>query len=299
MAEQNNESFPAISFGYRSGGTMTSQQNDLPRSPVPLIAEWPADQIVQLWKSTLQQIVCTLQARTNYIAPPERKLTRWPDLALTFEEYNAWRQAGDRQRKASDPAGEPRRTEPPTAAQKKQSEARSRLLAAAHAGVRRGLICVPLAGWDCLTLQHQQGMHMALDIADRVRCQTDRRQRVVEHEGRPVLLADHHALSEQASAAIDDIATQLGHFGMGELLSIASNYKMTWIMLTRQFGTRPPGDHHLLVQRQPISLATADSVRLTATAAFADLYAARHNRAIHRAAALRREGYIPASHRYA
>jgi hypothetical protein len=278
---------------------MTSQQSDPPRSPVPMIAEWPADQIVQLWKSTLQQIVVTLQARAIYIAPPDRKLTRWPDLALTFEEYNAWREAGDRQRKPTDHASEVRRTEPPTAAQKKETEARSRLLAAAHTAVRRGLVCVPLAGWDCLTLQHQQGIHMALDIADRVRCQTDRRQRVVEHEGRPALVADHHALSEQASAAIDDIAARLGHFGMGELLSIASNYKMTWIMLTKQFGTRPPGDHYLLVQRQPISLATADSVRLAATAAFADLYAARHNRAIHRAAALRRAGYIPVSHRYA
>jgi hypothetical protein len=266
------------------------------RPPVPLVAEWPADQIVQVWKSSLQQIVNALQTRIGYIAPTERKLTRWPDTALTFEEYNAWRADGDRQRKHSN---EPRAATPPTADQKRLRETRSGLLAAAHSAVRRALVCVALAGWDCLTLRYQQGIHMALDVADRVRCQADRKQHVIERNGLPLLLPDQHALSEQASAAIDDLAMQLGHFGMGELLSIASNFKMTWVLLTRQHRTPPPSDHPWLVQRQPIALATADPVRLAATAAFADLYAARHNKAILRADALRREGYIPASRRYA
>lgn len=281
----------------------------MPSLPLPEpLHIWPPSVTAGLWVRVLRMITTALQTRATYDSPEPVGLTCWPNENITFEDYNRWRSEGDRQRRTVTDRDKGGLTDEERARRKTQREARSRHMRETHEAVCTALVTVSVGGWDLLLLEHQEGIHIALDVLDGVRCRTTAGF-IVEYGDRPVLASSQHLASSDlatvrglALGTEPDHLNGLGHSGMGELLSIASNYLASWTYLQQPTAPDPRSQAGAAILRQRVPHALLYDNQ-TVKAAMLLRQAVDERR---REAEARRIYYsrsrptqLPASHRYA
>jgi hypothetical protein len=238
--------------------------------PEPLYL-WSPQIKAGLWKRALQMIAETLHVRAEYESPVP--LTRWPHAEISFPDYDKWRSQGDRQRRAVGPR-DPTITKEEAERRRRERERRSPKMREIHEQVCTVLICVALTGWELLVIKNNEGLHIALDIHDGVRCKIDRAGFVAENGSQPVLvtadgLTEYHRnlVRRLAIGEPPEYLNGLGHYGMGELLDTGANYLASWTYLQQPSSPDPrsPEGRAILKQRPPLALLSdSEAVKLAA-----------------------------------
>ena len=275
--------------------------------PEPLHV-WPPHITAGLWRRVLRMTADTLQTRAGYHAPGPSGLTRWPHPEITFDDYEQWRSHGDRQRRPTTTRDDSPLTATEKAQRKTERENRSRQMREVHENVCTALVALAIGGWDLLVIDNREGIHIALDILDGVRCQIDHAGFVVENGDGPMLITSEQLPAEDrdqvrslARGTPPHHLHRLGHYGMGELLNTGANYLASWTYL-QQPGTpdpHSPTGRAILRQRFPQALLT-DELSAKACQLLSRAVAERRREATARLEHYQRTRHQPpASHRYA
>ncbi|HEY0687846.1 MAG TPA: hypothetical protein VGD71_02300 [Kribbella sp.] len=238
---------------------------DVRDSTTPILMWDGADiaaEIEKLWSLILYVLVAraALQCDTERPRP-----TCWPGvvsladdhevMAFAYsvaEEYGPWRTSKDRA-----PASRLGKGQSPSraSADNKVTPGESKAKARFHDQVRLAITCGALAGWRAFT--SIEGLHHSLDILDGVARIRDGDRYSKFQRTRS------NSLAEYERCAVLNLASDLTHSGMLDILNIAANYRLTWQMLK---DSRDPRAALFLRQRKAIGLISDDRVIAQLTA---------------------------------